>query len=36
MAFSHFGVPVTVTAPAPSDTISFSSFLQNLDHGGAT
>jgi hypothetical protein len=36
MDFSHFGVPVTVTAPAPSETISFSSFVQNLDHGGAT
>jgi hypothetical protein len=36
MDFSHFEAPVTLTAPAPSETISFSSFLQKLNHGGAT
>jgi hypothetical protein len=30
MDFSHFGTPVTITAPAPSETISFSSFVQKL------
>jgi hypothetical protein len=30
MNFSHFGTPVTITAPAPSETISFSSFVQKL------
>ncbi len=26
--FTHFGTPVTIKAPAPSDTISYSSFLR--------
>jgi hypothetical protein len=30
MDFSHYGTPVTITAPAPSDTISWSTFLQKL------
>jgi hypothetical protein len=30
--FSHYGAPVTVTAPPASDTISYTTFLQNLSH----
>jgi hypothetical protein len=34
MDFTHFGAPVHITAPAPSDTISYKSFLQRLDLNG--
>jgi hypothetical protein len=34
MRFSHFGTPVVITAPAPSDVISYQSFLQNLGNFG--
>jgi hypothetical protein len=30
MDFSHIGAPVSIAAPPPSDTISYSSFLQDL------
>jgi hypothetical protein len=35
MDFSHIGAPVSITAPAPSDTISYSSFLQDAGNKGA-
>jgi hypothetical protein len=35
MDFSHIGAPVSITAPPPSDTISYSSFLQNLGRHAA-
>jgi hypothetical protein len=34
VAFSHYGSPVDITAPAPSDTISYSSLLQKLGRNG--
>ena len=34
MDFSHYGAPVSITAPPPSDTISLTSFLQNLGSKG--
>ena len=33
--FSHYGSPVQITAPAPSDVISVSSLLGKLGHGSA-
>ncbi len=32
MEFSHYGSPVRITAPAPSDTISYKSFLRTVVH----
>jgi hypothetical protein len=34
--FSHFGAPVLITAPAPSDTISYKSFLQTIGLSGTS
>jgi hypothetical protein len=34
VTFSHYGSPVDITAPAPSDTISYSSLLQKLGRNG--
>ena len=34
MDFSHFGVPVQITAPPAADTVSYASFLKSLGLGG--
>jgi hypothetical protein len=36
MDFDHYGAPVTVTAPSPSDTVSFQQFLQDVQKAGSS
>lgn len=34
--FDHYGVPVHITAPSPSDTVSFKQFLQDAQQAGSS
>lgn len=36
MDVTHYGVPVNITAPSPSDTVSFQQFLQDAQRAGSS